>query len=154
MPVEWPDGRLDSREWPLPPRRFHPSPHGRHLRPQPAPHGARTWGLGLDRSLGAAPTSPARVLDDVAPAMRSKGRLSPDRMPISSCSIPRPSPTTPRSHPGPPLQRSPSPARRRLLVIRDGSWTRMPTRPRSPRRAALTPRDGGAAFRKRKDALV
>jgi len=77
MPVEWPDGRLDSREWPLPAgASTHPRTAGtfaRSLRLMVREHGDWDWVEAFRR----CSYLPARVLDDVAPAMRSKGHLTP-----------------------------------------------------------------------------
>lgn len=77
MPVEWPDGRADSREWPLPPgASTHPRTAGtfaRSLRLMVREHGDWDWVEAFRR----CSYLPARVLDDVAPAMRSKGHLAP-----------------------------------------------------------------------------
>ncbi len=77
MPVEWPDGRADSREWPLPPgASTHPRTAGtfaRSLRLMVREHGDWDWIEAFRR----CSYLPARVLDDVAPAMRSKGHLAP-----------------------------------------------------------------------------
>ena len=77
MPVEWPDGRTDSREWPLPPgASTHPRTAGtfaRSLRLMVREHGDWDWIEAFRR----CSYLPARVLDDVAPAMRSKGHLAP-----------------------------------------------------------------------------
>ena len=77
MPVEWPDGRLDSREWPLPAgASTHPRTAGtfaRSLRLMVREHRDWDWVEAFRR----CSYLPARVLDDVAPAMRSKGHLTP-----------------------------------------------------------------------------
>ncbi|WP_036569299.1 amidohydrolase family protein [Nocardioides sp. URHA0032] len=77
MPLEWPDHRHDTREWPLPPgASTHPRTAGtfaRSLRLMVREHALWTWTEAFRR----CSYLPARVLDDVAPAMRSKGRLAP-----------------------------------------------------------------------------
>lgn len=77
MPVEWADGRTDSREWPLPPgASTHPRTAGtfmRSLRMMVREDGLWDWVEAFRR----CSYLPARVLDEVAPVMRSKGRLSP-----------------------------------------------------------------------------
>ncbi|MDE0547445.1 amidohydrolase family protein [Microbacterium sp. C7(2022)] len=75
MPVEWQDGRSDTREWPLPPgASTHPRTAGtfaRSIRLMVREHGLWSWVEAFRR----ASYLPARVLDEVAPDMRSKGRL-------------------------------------------------------------------------------
>jgi Amidohydrolase family len=77
MPLEWPDRRRDTREWPLPPgASTHPRTAGtfaRSLRLMVREHGLWDWAEAFRR----CSYLPARVLDDVAPAMRAKGILSP-----------------------------------------------------------------------------
>ncbi|GAA1766789.1 amidohydrolase family protein [Nocardioides hankookensis] len=77
MPLEWPDHRADTREWPLPPgASTHPRTSGtfaRSLRLMVLEHGLWDWPEAFRR----CSYLPARVLDDVAPAMRAKGRLAP-----------------------------------------------------------------------------
>lgn len=77
MPLEWPDRRHDTREWPLPPgASTHPRTAGtfaRSLRLMVREHGLWTWPEAFRRCSWL----PARVLDEVAPAMRSKGVLAP-----------------------------------------------------------------------------
>lgn len=75
MPVFWSDGSIDSREWPLPPRgSTHPRTSGtfaRSLRTMVRDTGTWTWLEGFRRCSWL----PARVLDEVAPAVRAKGHL-------------------------------------------------------------------------------
>ncbi|MDY0909694.1 amidohydrolase family protein [Microbacterium sp. CFBP9034] len=75
MPVEWEDGRTDTREWPLPAgASTHPRTAGtfaRSLRLMVREHGMWDWVEAFRR----CSYLPARVLDEVAPAMRAKGRL-------------------------------------------------------------------------------
>ncbi|MDF1602858.1 amidohydrolase family protein [Nocardioides sp. YIM 152315] len=77
MPLEWPDHRHDTREWPLPPgASTHPRTAGtfaRSLRLMVVEHGVWTWPEAFRR----CSYLPARVLDEVAPSMRTKGLLSP-----------------------------------------------------------------------------
>ncbi|GAA4367618.1 amidohydrolase family protein [Nocardioides caricicola] len=77
MPLEWPDRREDSREWPLPPgAETHPRTAGtfaRSLRLMVREHGLWSWAEAFRR----CSFLPARVLDEVAPAMRAKGLLAP-----------------------------------------------------------------------------
>jgi len=77
MPVEWQDGRADSREWPLPAgASTHPRTAGtfaRSLRLMVREYGEWDWAEAFRR----ASYLPARVLDDIAPAMRRKGILAP-----------------------------------------------------------------------------
>ena len=77
MPLEWPDRRHDTREWPLPPgASTHPRTSGtfaRSLRLMVLEHGLWSWPEAFRR----CSFQPARVLDEVAPAMRTKGRLEP-----------------------------------------------------------------------------
>src|SRR6478752_27994 len=76
MPLEWPDHRADTREWPLPPgASTHPRTSGtfaRSLRLMVLEHALWDWPEAFRR----CSYLPARVLDEVAPAMRTKGRLS------------------------------------------------------------------------------
>ncbi|BCL33327.1 amidohydrolase family protein [Streptomyces aurantiacus] len=76
MPVEWPDHRTDSRAWPLPVgASTHPRTAGtfaRTLRLMVREHAVWDWVEAFRR----CSYLPARVLDDVAPAMRKKGILS------------------------------------------------------------------------------
>ncbi|MEU5701598.1 hypothetical protein [Streptomyces aurantiacus] len=76
MPVEWPDHRTDSRAWPLPAgASTHPRTAGtfaRTLRLMVREHAVWDWVEAFRR----CSYLPARVLDDVAPAMRKKGILS------------------------------------------------------------------------------
>jgi N-acyl-D-aspartate/D-glutamate deacylase len=76
MPLEWPDRRADTREWPLPAgASTHPRTSGtfaRSLRLMVLEHGLWDWPEAFRR----CSYLPARVLDDVAPAMRAKGRLA------------------------------------------------------------------------------
>jgi cytosine/adenosine deaminase-related metal-dependent hydrolase len=76
MPVFWTDGRMASREWPLPPGgSTHPRTSGtftRALRMMVRDTGTWSWLEAFRRCAWL----PARVLDDVAPAARSKGHLS------------------------------------------------------------------------------
>ncbi|WP_133901661.1 amidohydrolase family protein [Actinophytocola oryzae] len=75
MPVFWADGRRESTEWPLPPGgSTHPRTAGtfaRALRLMVRETGTWTWLEAFRR----CSYLPARVLDDVAPAARRKGRL-------------------------------------------------------------------------------
>ena len=77
MPLEWPDHRRDTREWPLPPgASTHPRTAGtfaRSLRLMVREHGLWDWPEAFRR----CSYLPARVLDEVAPAMRAKGILAP-----------------------------------------------------------------------------
>lgn len=77
MPVLWPKGVTDSDEWPLPAgSTTHPRTAGtfaRSLRLMVREQGLWTWVEAFRR----ASYLPARVLDDVAPAMHGKGRLAP-----------------------------------------------------------------------------
>ncbi len=76
MPVFWNDGTHDSRQWPLPPGgSTHPRTSGtfaRSLRTMVRETGTWTWLEAFRRCAWL----PARVLDDVAPAVRAKGHLS------------------------------------------------------------------------------
>ncbi|MEU5694782.1 amidohydrolase family protein [Actinosynnema sp. NPDC020468] len=75
MPLEWPDGSHDSREWPLPPHgRTHPRTAGtfaKSLRRMVRETGTWTWPEAFRRCAYL----PARVLDQVAPAATAKGHL-------------------------------------------------------------------------------
>jgi len=77
MPVEWPDHRADTRQWPLPAgASTHPRTAGtfaRSLRLMVREHALWDWTEAFRR----CSYLPARVLDDIAPAMRTKGRLAP-----------------------------------------------------------------------------
>ncbi|WP_243057224.1 amidohydrolase family protein [Nocardioides sp. SR21] len=77
MPLEWPDRREDTREWPLPTgAETHPRTSGtfaRSLRLMVREHGLWSWPEAFRR----CSYLPARVLDEVAPAMRAKGLLAP-----------------------------------------------------------------------------
>jgi hypothetical protein len=77
MPIEWPDGRRESLDWPLPAGgTTHPRTAGtfaRTLRLMVRETGAWSWPEAFRR----CSYLPARVLDDVAPAARAKGRLRP-----------------------------------------------------------------------------
>jgi hypothetical protein len=77
MHVIWPDGRVDTREWPLPPGgQTHPRTAGtfaKALRMMVREQGQWTWLEAFRRCSWL----PARVLDDIAPSARAKGRLSP-----------------------------------------------------------------------------
>lgn len=77
MPLEWPDRREDTREWPLPAgAETHPRTSGtfaRSLRLMVREHGLWSWAEAFRR----CSYLPARVLDEVAPAMRAKGLLAP-----------------------------------------------------------------------------
>jgi cytosine/adenosine deaminase-related metal-dependent hydrolase len=77
MPVEWPDHRADDRSWPLPPGAFtHPRTAGtfsRSLRIMVREHGLWSWIEAFRR----CSYLPARILDDIAPAVRTKGVLVP-----------------------------------------------------------------------------
>jgi N-acyl-D-aspartate/D-glutamate deacylase len=76
MPLEWPDHRVDTREWPLPAgASTHPRTAGtfaRSLRLMVREHALWDWVEAFRR----CSYLPARVLDEVAPAMRGKGRLA------------------------------------------------------------------------------
>lgn len=75
MPIEWPGGAVDSLDWPLAPGgRTHPRTAGtfaRALRLMVRESRAWTWGEAFRR----CSYLPARVLDEVAPGARGKGRL-------------------------------------------------------------------------------
>jgi cytosine/adenosine deaminase-related metal-dependent hydrolase len=75
MPVRWADGMRESTDWPLPPGgSTHPRTAGtfaRALRLMVRETGAWTWLEAFRR----CSFLPARILDDVAPAARRKGRL-------------------------------------------------------------------------------
>lgn len=77
MPVVWPDGRRDTRQWPLPPGgATHPrsaGTFGKAIRSMVRETGAWSWVEAFRR----CSYLPARVLDDIAPAARGKGRLEP-----------------------------------------------------------------------------
>ena len=77
MPVLWPGGSYDSREWPLPPGgSTHPRTAGtfaRALRTMVRESGTWSWAEAFRR----CSYLPARVLDEVAPAARAKGHLQP-----------------------------------------------------------------------------
>jgi N-acyl-D-aspartate/D-glutamate deacylase len=77
MPVLWTDGRVDSREWPLPPGgSTHPRTAGtftRALRTMVRESQTWTWVEAFRR----CSYLPARVLDEVTPATAGKGRLAP-----------------------------------------------------------------------------
>ncbi|MEU8456615.1 amidohydrolase family protein [Streptomyces griseoaurantiacus] len=76
MPVHWPDGAHDSAAWPLPPGgTTHPRTAGtfaKTLRLMVRETGTWSWPEAFRR----CSYLPARVLDDVAPAVRAKGRLA------------------------------------------------------------------------------
>lgn len=76
MPMVWPDGRHETREWPLPPgAATHPRTAGtfaKTLRLLVRETAAWSWLEAFRR----CSYLPARVLDDVAPGARTKGRLS------------------------------------------------------------------------------
>lgn len=76
MPVVWPGGVLDCAAWPLPPGgATHPRTAGtfaKTLRRMVRETGRWTWSEAFRR----CSYLPARVLDEVAPAMRGKGRLA------------------------------------------------------------------------------
>ncbi|HEY3709902.1 MAG TPA: amidohydrolase family protein [Amycolatopsis sp.] len=75
MPVYWKDGVTESAEWPLPPGgTTHPRTAGtfaKTLRLMVRESGVWTWPEAFRR----CSYLPARVLDEVAPAARAKGRL-------------------------------------------------------------------------------
>ena len=75
MPVQWPDGRRDTRAWPLPPGgATHPRTSGtfaKAVRLMVRESGTWSWTEAFRRCAYL----PARVLDDVAPAARGKGWL-------------------------------------------------------------------------------
>ena len=77
MPVLWPDGRFDSREWPLPAGgSTHPRTAGtfaRALRTMVRESGTWSWAEAFRR----CSYLPARVLDEVAPGAAAKGHLRP-----------------------------------------------------------------------------
>jgi cytosine/adenosine deaminase-related metal-dependent hydrolase len=77
MPLEWPDRRHDTRAWPLPPgASTHPRTAGtfaRSLRLMVREYAAWDWPEAFRR----CSYLPARVLDEVAPTMRTKGFLAP-----------------------------------------------------------------------------
>jgi hypothetical protein len=77
MPIEWPDGRRESLDWPLPAGgTTHPRTAGtfaKTLRLMVRETGAWSWPEAFRR----CSYLPARVLDDVAPAARAKGRVRP-----------------------------------------------------------------------------
>jgi hypothetical protein len=77
MPVIWRGGVMESQEWPLPPGgRTHPRTAGtfaRSLRLMVRERGVWTWLEAFRRCAYL----PARVLDEVAPAARTKGHLGP-----------------------------------------------------------------------------
>lgn len=76
MPVQWPDERADSREWPLPAgAATHPRTAGtfaKSLRQMVREYGEWDWIEAFRR----CSYLPSRVLDDVAPVMRGKGFLA------------------------------------------------------------------------------
>jgi N-acyl-D-aspartate/D-glutamate deacylase len=76
MPVYWPDGTHDSTDWPLPPGgHTHPRTAGtfaKSVRRMVVETGSWSWLEAFRRCAYL----PARVLDDVSPAMRGKGRLA------------------------------------------------------------------------------
>ncbi len=76
MPVYWPDGTRDSTQWPLPPGgHTHPRTAGtfaKSVRRMVVETGSWSWLEAFRR----CSYLPARVLDEVSPAMRGKGRLS------------------------------------------------------------------------------
>lgn len=76
MPVLWSDGSIDSRQWPLPPGgSTHPRTAGtfsRTLRTMVRESAVWSWPEAFRR----CSFLPARVLDEVAPAARAKGRLA------------------------------------------------------------------------------
>ncbi len=75
MPLIWPDGATESREWPLPPgAATHPRTAGtfaKSLRRLVRETGSWDWPEAFRR----CSYLPARVLDEVAPAARAKGHL-------------------------------------------------------------------------------
>jgi N-acyl-D-aspartate/D-glutamate deacylase len=77
MPVLWSDGRIESRQWPLPAgRSTHPRTAGtftRALRTMVRETGTWSWVEAFRR----CSYLPARVLDEVAPAAVAKGHLAP-----------------------------------------------------------------------------
>jgi hypothetical protein len=76
MPLTWPDGTRDTHAWPLPPgATTHPRTAGtfaKSLRQLVLETGLWTWSEAFRR----CSYLPARVLDDIAPAARSKGQLA------------------------------------------------------------------------------
>jgi N-acyl-D-aspartate/D-glutamate deacylase len=77
MPLVWPDGTSDTRQWPLPPgASTHPRTAGtfaKTLRLMVRETGTWTWLEAFRR----CSFLPARVLDDVAPSAVAKGHLAP-----------------------------------------------------------------------------
>jgi cytosine/adenosine deaminase-related metal-dependent hydrolase len=77
MPLEWPDGSVDTREWPLPPgASTHPRTAGtfaKTLRLMVRETQSWTWLEAFRR----CSFLPARVLDEVAPSAAGKGHLGP-----------------------------------------------------------------------------
>lgn len=77
MPTVWPDGTWDTDAWPLPPDgRTHPrtaATFTKSLRTMVRQAGVWTWLEAFRR----CSYLPARILDDIAPAARRKGRLDP-----------------------------------------------------------------------------
>lgn len=77
MPVLWDDGTSESRQWPLPAGgRTHPRTAGTYsktLRLMVREHGAWSWVEAFRR----CSYLPSRVLDEIAPSMRLRGRLEP-----------------------------------------------------------------------------
>ncbi|MGW3958125.1 amidohydrolase family protein [Streptomyces sp. NPDC004752] len=75
MPIYWPNGSHDSSQWPLPPGgATHPRTAGtfaKTLRLMVRESGAWTWAEAFRR----CSFLPARILDDIAPAARTKGHL-------------------------------------------------------------------------------
>lgn len=75
MPLVWPDGSTECRDWPLPPgAATHPRTAGtftRSLRRMVRETGEWTWLEAFRR----CSYLPARVLDEIAPAARAKGHL-------------------------------------------------------------------------------
>lgn len=71
MPVYWPDGSHETREWPLPPGgTTHPRTSGTFLR------SVRMMQWPWPEAFRRCSYLPAQVLGDVTPAMRRKGRLA------------------------------------------------------------------------------
>jgi len=74
-PVEWPDGSIDSREWPLPPGGMtHPRTSGtyaRSIRMMVREQGLWSWLEAFRR----CSYLPARVMDSTTPAFAAKGHL-------------------------------------------------------------------------------
>ncbi len=121
MPLEWPDHRVDTRDWPLPPgASTHPRTAGtfaRSLRRMVLEDAAWDWPEAFRR----CSYLPARVLDEVAPTMRSKGIMAAGA--DADLVVLDPAAITDNSSPSDPVR--PSSGVRHLMVagtfvIRDG----------------------------------